>query len=445
MSPEEMHQMEKAALDDPFLADAIDGYRLNPEVNIAVDIRELRERLSEKTKSSGKTAFGWWRIAALLILVLGASLATWYLSIPATDNTTLAKNEELRPSGAADTLTNVIPGLNIIDTTLTNNRNPASSAASENTGPVKEKSGDQGRNISKTADQPVAAVEESDKKDLSVATVDKPVPGKLTAEKADQSRIAALSKESEIAASGTKSKAAPPVAMQEKNADARRVEPAKSEDEKPSNAGKAPLSAPTYYFKGRVTDEHNRPIPYASVRISNSSKGTYTDVQGRFSMVSSDNVLHTDIQSVGFTSKKITLQAAPDPALIRLESSPSSLSEVVISSGRSKEKKVADETDSSEEKNTLPFAEPSDGWSLYEIYIKNNLRIPVTPGEAPLRGAVTVSFYVDPDKGRLSDFRIEKSIGILHDKEAIRVLKDGPPWDVYNTDNRVRTSFTIVF
>ena len=45
----EMHALEKMALDDPFLAEAIEGYRDNV-VNLSSDMDILRSRLHERTE-----------------------------------------------------------------------------------------------------------------------------------------------------------------------------------------------------------------------------------------------------------------------------------------------------------------------------------------------------------------------------------------------------------
>ena len=46
MPETEMHALEKAALEDPFLADALEGY-LNTSIP-KEDLAEIRERLSKK-------------------------------------------------------------------------------------------------------------------------------------------------------------------------------------------------------------------------------------------------------------------------------------------------------------------------------------------------------------------------------------------------------------
>jgi hypothetical protein len=48
MNAAEMHEMEKAALDDPFLADAMEGY-VDTSTQMSGDLNELSARLNNKT------------------------------------------------------------------------------------------------------------------------------------------------------------------------------------------------------------------------------------------------------------------------------------------------------------------------------------------------------------------------------------------------------------
>ena len=66
MSPEEMFALEKAALEDPFLADAIEGMSARTIAQLASDDQELKERLSEKVsleKIRPAPIVSWTRIA----------------------------------------------------------------------------------------------------------------------------------------------------------------------------------------------------------------------------------------------------------------------------------------------------------------------------------------------------------------------------------------------
>src|SRR5439155_18288995 len=51
LSPEEMHAVEKAALDDPFLADALEGYG-GASTNAAADLSELEKKLQQRISES---------------------------------------------------------------------------------------------------------------------------------------------------------------------------------------------------------------------------------------------------------------------------------------------------------------------------------------------------------------------------------------------------------
>jgi len=76
MLPDEMHALEKAALEDPFIADALDGY-INSK-NAEKELDEIRMRLDEKTKRqkvfsiNSLSSGAWWKIAAMFILFAGA-------------------------------------------------------------------------------------------------------------------------------------------------------------------------------------------------------------------------------------------------------------------------------------------------------------------------------------------------------------------------------------
>lgn len=83
MLPAEMHALEQAALDDPFLADAIEGMQhTHTQHNASLmeaHLQDIRQQLDERIRkqSSGKTrviAFRWWQVAAAAVIVVTGSL-----------------------------------------------------------------------------------------------------------------------------------------------------------------------------------------------------------------------------------------------------------------------------------------------------------------------------------------------------------------------------------
>src|ERR1700761_5964768 len=91
LSAREMHELERAALEDPFLADALDGYTVHETLQtnstVEEDLAELRQRLAEKNRDSKSVPLLEthkqpirrldYRVAAAVILVIGIGLTTW--------------------------------------------------------------------------------------------------------------------------------------------------------------------------------------------------------------------------------------------------------------------------------------------------------------------------------------------------------------------------------
>src|ERR1051325_7502291 len=74
MSPAERHLLEKAALDDPMLADALEGYSFAPTP--AADLQTLQNRLQQRINKDKKRSLffignNWMKIAALFIILAG--------------------------------------------------------------------------------------------------------------------------------------------------------------------------------------------------------------------------------------------------------------------------------------------------------------------------------------------------------------------------------------
>jgi hypothetical protein len=74
-----MHELERRALDDPFLADALEGFEHAPpdqEGNLA----ELTDRLRQRTEKTVRKMVPWVQLsaAASIIVVLGAGI--WFFT-----------------------------------------------------------------------------------------------------------------------------------------------------------------------------------------------------------------------------------------------------------------------------------------------------------------------------------------------------------------------------
>lgn len=84
MSAKEMHDMERAALQDPFLADAIEGYKEVPFQQSHKHLNEITALLQTEKKDAKVVVmpvkkFNWLRAAASVILIAGVGSVSWYI------------------------------------------------------------------------------------------------------------------------------------------------------------------------------------------------------------------------------------------------------------------------------------------------------------------------------------------------------------------------------
>jgi TonB family protein len=82
MTPQERHALEKKALSDPFLADAIEGAEnINSDL-FGSDVAGLQDKILKRQRSGNRTA---WRIAASIGLLIGAGVTLYLLIKPADE------------------------------------------------------------------------------------------------------------------------------------------------------------------------------------------------------------------------------------------------------------------------------------------------------------------------------------------------------------------------
>jgi len=108
LSAAEMHAIEKAAMDDPFLADALEGYK-NIDLGEA-GLDSLNERLDKRVGAVvpflnlKRKRFTWVRAAAAIIIIVGVGLLVQQLVFSDRNKNSIAileKNEK-RPESVTN-------------------------------------------------------------------------------------------------------------------------------------------------------------------------------------------------------------------------------------------------------------------------------------------------------------------------------------------------------
>ncbi len=111
LTPQQMHDLERAALNDPFLADAIEGMSQHGNnEQFAADVQELNARLNERVRRKRIVPITinnlWWKIAAVfLIVITGVAVIILTGENNKLDNVRVAKTESKKEaSGVPDSV-----------------------------------------------------------------------------------------------------------------------------------------------------------------------------------------------------------------------------------------------------------------------------------------------------------------------------------------------------
>jgi hypothetical protein len=419
LSPQEMNAIEKAALDDPFLADAIEGIQ-NSETNFSNDAIDLKKRLEEKVQKNKKATLIpskhlWQRVAAISIILIGSTSLIYHSltkKYPKEKDAIAKNNKDIKPDStispkklsAAPSKSDSVFVIN--DVAINEKKQPASHYKKEN------------RKIIVNENLAVEQPQEKQKEIVadSSATLSFSVAKNDEKDKTlDVIHIDALKKNR----TGEEQKA--------NNVKLRGIAAFK-ESNRQSNIV-------NNFVQGQIIDENKNPVPGATIIIKGKKTTTNTDQNGyfKFGNISSDSTTNIIINSVGFQPTSATLNNNDVTAnKIQIKPSTSPLSEVVVVGYGATRKKSVNDNDEDEtsdepkeEQEKVFNALPITGWPAYNGYINQNKKI--TTADSTIKGKEIISFIVDKNN-QLSSFKIKKSLSKSHDAESLRLIQKGPSW-----------------
>jgi hypothetical protein len=370
MTPQERHALEKAALDDPFLADALEGYVY--ATTSAEDLAYLNQKINQKIVagkvvpiSEKEPNTSWMRIAALFLVLAGAGWAVYQLSFSNQQdislNTSTQKQETVTQEQPTNTNTSVDSS-----TVNTNTQTAVSDQATADKKPVEEKI--------------------TTKKAVAISTPVPEIKNEVTAAMPQQMDNEAVV---DVALSGM-------------------AKGIKVKDQQ--------------VFSGKVIDANGAPLPNVSIIAQNNKDATLSDSDGNFSLRANDSVLTATASAFGYEQNRLFLNA-PKQNTIVLQQSENNLQEVVVNgiSAKRASKEVA--------KNKTEELMPIGGLNAFEEYVKTNIQIPESNSTAKTSIVVTLSFDIDKN-GRPQNIQPQNTLCAECNHEAIRLLKEGPKWEV---------------
>jgi TonB family protein len=461
MTPAEMYALEKAALDDPFLAEAIEGYQNMPaqewqsalhdiKIAFATPIPDRKRETPAVVALQPRHRFPrWFKYAAAVLFTAGIAgilykvntqerAADKNIPIAKTDAqttppptptespvaTTQDSNKEMtiRTENLKDSITTTLstgkPATAVITAAKSDTTTSLLASGEENYDRKKQQ-----ENIGYTFQhdmQPDRIPGQSAPPDAVTA----PAP-KIMAEEALQSKTPGLNMNNTSANRSGRYEVSNFYNQQNLNQQA-----TVSNDLLVQPAPK-PLEM-NNKFNGVIVGSDNTPLSFANVNVKDQGFGTYADVNGRVRLVSTDSIINIEVKSLGYKSREVALSAKNNNNRIVLEEEamPKTVQSIAISPKRMKAKNTAVPVsrrtilamrDSTQE------AEPEDGWDNYSTYLTNNFNLPEELVKKNVHGEVAVSFDVNPN-GSISNITIDKSACTDCDALAKRLVEQGPQW-----------------
>lgn len=175
--------------------------------------------------------------------------------------------------------------------------------------------------------------------------------------------------------------------------------------------------------KGVVLNHLGEPMSGAPIQLKGTQARTQTDYLGNFALdiplSPTENALV--ISPAGYAPVE-TMVNSGDSLIVRLadKKNPASAEITTLAQNR---------TGSMSRPSGRALASPLIGDRSYNKYLRQNLRYPPKAAEANIHGTVILEFDLNPEGTPIS-FRIIKSLGYGCDEEAIRLIREGPKWDV---------------
>ena len=384
LSAAAMHELEKAALRDPFLAEAIEGYQQTSIATAKRHLTEIQKQLNgskEETKiiplpSSSKR---WWNVAAILVLFIGGAVLWLSRSSTQKDNqpalavVTPSLQQEEKNIPPKDSIGKLESAAHQLPVPI-EKRKATLKRATE----LKDINMDKADHIAA-----ITAVPSHDANDaMASATSD-------TLNTPESHQLVASSKKQAFTATAMAFRST------RLAADSLRL------------------------FKGRITNENGSPVVNALIHLDERKKDFITDNNGYFSFTTNDSLTDATISSVGFSNNQVTLSANHINNIV-LDEDKASLSEIVVTAlGKKKENNSSVVQDF----KIKGFFMPVGGWDDFKDYVIKK----VGSGETELEGDVEFELELD-DHGKVKDVAITQSPNKKINEKLASAIKDGPHW-----------------
>ncbi len=444
-----MHELERRAQSDPFLAEALEGYETAGHKQ-GKNLSDLSARLAQRIAPKKGRVVPLWMISVAASVLVVCSAGIWWLSRKPT-----AVNETLRTANAP-VEKKALPADSVkTNSVAANQQKPLPAMAKISLQHEKEKSytAERARVSEETVSSSVLAdvtvkqyknaepglIKDSVQKDTT--PVNEMIVMGYTSSKKDTS---ALLKKSNILA--YKAKPVPPTdqLLQGQAAgvtDNNDVAPGQSHNYTFGNNITAQkslkeisiannLENKSNMIGGRVITRNGGPLSDATVNVAGTTNSTRTDANGYFDLRVDTGKSTLVVNHSGYQLSQFNANNGDLANTITLKRN-DILKNVVITSNN---KALSNGTDA-----TVVYAHPNLGWANFNEYVKKSA---VSPDGKT--GEVKLSFKVAPD-GTITDFKVLQGLSPKTNQKAIDMVTGGPSWVGNNNGETKAVTLTIKF
>jgi TonB family protein len=469
LSPAERHALEQKALQDPFLAEALEGAEHAAPEEFSIDLELIKQSLTEKTKSKRRfiDIHGWQLYTGIAAGLLMLVLCTYTVIMMINQQ---KQNREIAMAEQDITTTDSAASTQPENTTETKN-NEADAETTDDAEPV----------VKPQAEKPVAKAEEKkdprERNDLALneraksrnagsdnlarageVAVEKPESTIDTAQVstysyaeiaeapvvASRDEIAKEEAEDVLAKGEVKEATADKDDQVLSRALQGKVAGVQVDEARKKKAAEGYVDirgTGEMLIRGSVTDG-NDPLPGVNVIVKGTTTGTVTDVKGEYLITVPAGSQTLVFNFIGLVAQEVALAQASNGRMdVVMQQDVTQLSEVVVTGMGS--------VNSSRAYPTFEMAEPEGGRRSFNKYLEDNVKYPQQARDNKVEGRVTIEFTVGTN-GSLSNFKVIRGIGSGCDEELIRAIQHGPKWSSSKNDGaafadqvRVRYRFEL--
>jgi hypothetical protein len=386
MSPQEMHEFEKALMNDPFLADAMEGFSTSNPTLVDEHLSEIESALTDNRQeakvvplAAQKTA--WWKVAAIVLVIFSGGAITYSV-------------------------------LN----SSSNNKNKKEIASTQKPATIEKDS-------IRPVDKPLARVE--------IFSERHTVANQKTGSPIIRNNLNSYIYKREVEVDDkSEEKKEVNVALPDTSLVASSLQLRESS---PRFSPRLRSSTAENEFKGKVVDKSGEPLPGASIMISGKAGGISSDANGDFTLKAADSVLDVAVAAIGHETKTTKIRSNSVDNRIMLTEGELSLSEVVVSARANKKNIVPTiRVDSSN------YAEPVGGLINYQQYLSKQQEF--IKGIASYLGSnheIIVEFLIRKD-GRPTNIKVPDEVDKTTAEKTVEIISNGPLWKSEKKDKKVK-------